>query len=83
MKEGNVLSHLAKASGPASLREIARAMELRHNERRELQKMIERMKRKGEIEEVQKVHAGSGFPLVSSPKGSRNNPARKARAVSV
>jgi ribonuclease R len=51
--EGDVLSQLAKAAGPASVREIARAMELRHQERRELQKIVERLKRKGEIEEAQ------------------------------
>jgi ribonuclease R len=51
----DVLAHLAGLRGPVSLREIARALELRHQARRALQKIIARLKHKGEIEEV---HSG-------------------------
>jgi len=53
INEQDVLACLAKRSEPASLREIAAEMELRHRARRELKKIIERMKRKGDVEEVQ------------------------------
>jgi ribonuclease R len=72
VREGDVLGHLAKATGPASLREIARALELRHNERRELQKMMERMKRKGEIEEAQ-----SGRYVLAGKRGQNERAAQK------
>ena len=47
-----LLAHLAKAARPMSLREIAAEMELKHHGRRELAKMILRLRRRGEVEEV-------------------------------
>ncbi len=52
LTDEDVLAHLACARAPASLREIARALELRHEARRALQKAVARLKRRGEIEEV-------------------------------
>src|SRR5271169_2132244 len=47
-----LLAHLAKAARPMSLREIAAEMELKHHGRRELAKIILRLRRRGEVEEV-------------------------------
>src|SRR2546422_9925568 len=55
LTDQEVIAHLARAREPASLREIAHALELRHHGRRALQKIVSRLKRKGEIEEV---HSG-------------------------
>ncbi len=52
LTDQEVIAHLARAREPASLREIAHALELRHQGRRALQKIVSRLKRKGEIEEV-------------------------------
>src|SRR2546425_8242450 len=52
LTDQEVIAHLARAREPASLREIAHALELRHHGRRALQKIVSRLKRKGEIEEV-------------------------------
>jgi ribonuclease R len=48
----DVLTHLARSRRPASLREIAHALGLRHRGRRALPKIIARLKRKGEVEEA-------------------------------
>jgi ribonuclease R len=47
----DVLAHLARAQQPASLREIAHALDLSHKGRRVLPKLIAKLKRKGDIEE--------------------------------
>ncbi len=52
LTEQEVLAHLARAQKPASLREIAHALELRHTGRRALPKIVARLKHKGEVEEV-------------------------------
>jgi ribonuclease R len=48
----DVITHLARDRKPASLREIAHALGLRHCGRRALPKIIARLKRKGEVEEA-------------------------------
>src|SRR3989304_9286925 len=53
LNEQDVIGCLAGKREPASLREIAPQMQLRHGARQELKKIIERMKRKGDVEEVQ------------------------------
>ena len=52
LTDQDVLTQLARAREPASLREIAHALELRHQGRRALAKIVARLRRKGEIEEV-------------------------------
>jgi ribonuclease R len=47
-----VLAHLATLSQAASIREIAHGMDLRHRGRRFLPRVIEQLKKKGEIEEI-------------------------------
>jgi ribonuclease R len=77
-----ILEHLSQARHPASIREIAHALGLRHNGRRVLPKMLTRLKRKGEVEEV---HGGryrlAGRPAEtkkkgSAPRGGEHSPAR-------
>jgi ribonuclease R len=46
-----VIAHLATVSKPASIREIAHALGLKHSGRRFLPRVIQQLKRKGEIEE--------------------------------
>src|SRR5271170_6616002 len=47
-----VLAHLATLSKPASIREIAHGMELKHHGRRYLPRIIQQLKKRGEIEEI-------------------------------
>src|ERR1700735_1561082 len=47
-----VLAHLAALAKPASIREIAHGMELKHEGRRFLSRVIQKLKRKKEIEEI-------------------------------
>jgi len=81
LTEQDVLAHLAGIRESASLREIARALELRHQARRALQKIIARLKRKGEIEEVRGGRyrlvggAATASPPKHSPAGRRPLPA--------
>src|SRR5215467_886778 len=49
---GQVLAHLATLSQPASIREIAHGMDLKHRGRRFLPRVIQQLKKKGEIEEL-------------------------------
>ena len=53
LNEQDVIGCLTGKREPASLREIAARLQLRHRARQELKKIIERMKRKGDVEEVQ------------------------------
>jgi ribonuclease R len=53
LSEQDVITCLAEKRGPASLREIAAQLQLQHRARQELKKTIEKMKRKGDVEEVQ------------------------------
>ena len=48
----DVLVYLATLSQPASIREIAHGMDLKHRGRRFLPRVIQQLKKKGEIEEV-------------------------------
>jgi ribonuclease R len=57
-----LLALLAKAPLPMSLREIAAELGLKHHGRRGLAKMIVRLRRRGEVEEVS--HGRFGLPAV-------------------
>jgi len=69
LTDQDVLAHLASAREPASLREIARALGLRHEGRRALPKIVARLKRKGEVEEVR----GGRFHLAGRAAPARPN----------
>jgi len=47
-----VIAHLATLSQPASIREIAHGMGLKHRGRRFLPRVIQQLKRRGDIEEI-------------------------------
>lgn len=47
-----VIAYLAQAKAPSSVREIAEALKLGHPARRALNKIVSKLKRKGEIEEL-------------------------------
>jgi ribonuclease R len=47
-----VVAHLSTLSQPASIRQIAHGMDLKHRGRRYLPRVIQQLKRRGEIEEV-------------------------------
>jgi ribonuclease R len=73
LTEQEVLAQLARTRKPASLREIAHALELRHDGRRALPKIIARLKRKGEIEELPGGRirlAGLSSPREAGPAGA-------------
>src|SRR5712691_7538381 len=76
LTDQEVIAHLARAREPASLREIAHALELRHNGRRALQKIVSRLKRKGEIEEVH-----SGRFRLAGKKAAPSEARRKGHAA--
>jgi ribonuclease R len=77
-----ILEHLSQARHPASIREIAHALGLRHNGRRVLPKMLTRLKRKGEVEEVRGGrYRLAGRPVetkkkAGAPRGGERSPAR-------
>ena len=52
VERGQVLAHLATLSQAATIREIAHGMELKHKGRRFLPRVIQQLKKKGEIEEL-------------------------------
>src|SRR2546422_7483040 len=76
LTDQGVIAHLARAREPASLREIAHALELRHHGRRALQKIVSRLKRKGEIEEVH-----SGRFRLAGKKAAPSEARRKGHAT--
>jgi len=73
-----LLAHLAKTTRPMSLREIAAEMELKHHGRRELAKIILRLRRRGEVEEVSHgrflIAADASRPRSAKPSPPRPLP---------
>ncbi len=67
VESGKVLAYLAAQAHPASIRQIAHGMDLKHRGRRYLPRVIQQLKRKGEIEEIH----GGRYRLA----GRRNPPA--------
>src|ERR1700674_637605 len=47
-----VIAHLATLTQPASVRRIAHGMELKHRGRRFLPRVLQQLKRRGDIEEI-------------------------------
>ncbi len=71
-----VLAHLATLSQPASIRQIAHGMELRHRGRRYLPRVLQKLKKRGEVEEI---HGGQ-FRLAGT-KYARNEASGRAAAT--
>ena len=86
--EANVLVHLASLDAPASIREIAHGMGLRHRGRRYLPRIVQQLKRRGEITEVREGRyqllgkkTSSPAPVAAAAISPRSNaPARVAAA---
>ena len=62
-----VIAHLAAQSHPASIREIAHAMDLKHRGRRYLPRIIEQLEKSGEVEEIH----GGRYRLTGSKSSQR------------
>src|SRR5260370_40275595 len=80
-----VLAHLATLSQPASIRQIAHGMELRHRGRRYLPRVLQKLKKRREVEEI---HGGGFRPpgtedatKETSGRAAAANPAHAARAA--
>ena len=71
-----VLAHLATLSQPASIRQIAHGLELRHRGRRYLPRVLQKLRKRGEVEETQ----GGRFRLAGT-KHARNEASGRAAAA--
>jgi len=71
-----VVAHLATLSQPASIRQIAHGMDLKHHGRRFLPRVIQQLKRKGEIEEIH----GGRYRLAGQKSAPSATPQRAAAA---
>jgi ribonuclease R len=77
LSDDDVLNFLAKRSEPASVREIASALRLRHAGRRILATAVSRLKRRGLVEEVR----GGLYRLVGNRAGTASRAAKIAPAA--
>jgi ribonuclease R len=67
-----VIAHLATLTQPASIRQIAHGMDLKHRGRRYLPRVVQQLKRRGDIEETH----GGRYRLPGAKQTQRNSPAR-------
>src|ERR1700722_17781745 len=71
-----VLAHLATLSQPSSVRRIAHGMGLRHHGRRFLPRVLQKLKKRGDVEEIH----GGRFQLAGA-KQARNEASGRAAAA--
>jgi ribonuclease R len=71
-----VLAYLATLSQPASIRRIAHGMELKHHGRRYLPRVLQKLKKRGEVEEIH----GAKFRLAGT-KHAKNEASGRAAAA--
>jgi ribonuclease R len=71
-----VIAHLSTLSQPASIRQIAHGMDLKHRGRRYLPRVIQQLKRRGDLKEIH----GGRFRLAGSKHVQSPGPARAAAA---
>ena len=69
-----VLAHLSTLTQPASIRQIAHGMDLKHRGRRYLPRVIQQLKRSGDIEEIH----GGRYRLAGAKHVKQALPARPA-----
>src|SRR4029077_10543648 len=67
-----VIAHLATLTQPASIRQIAHGMDLKHRGRRYLPRVVQQLKRRGELEEP----PGGRYRLLGEKQTQRNSLAR-------
>jgi ribonuclease R len=70
-----VLTHLATLSEPASIRQIAHGMELKHHGRRFLPRVLHRLKKSGDVEETR----GGRYKLPGAKETQKAATKRKVR----
>jgi ribonuclease R len=74
-----VIAHLATLSQPASIREIAHGMDLKHRGRRFLPRVIQQLKKRGEIEEIHggryRLTGQKAFPTAPPMPAAEHKPA--------
>src|SRR5580704_15728532 len=70
-----VLAHLATLSEPASIRQIAHGMELKHHGRRFLPRVLHRLKKSGDVEETR----GNRYKLPAAKETQKAATKRKDR----
>ena len=70
--DANVLAYLETLSEPASLRQIAHGMDLKHRARRYLPRILHHLKRKGQLEEV---HPGGRYRIAREKPSPSHKPA--------
>ena len=86
-----VIAYLATLSQPATIRQIAHGMDLKHRGRRYLPRVLEQLKRRGEIEEIRGGHyrlAGAKQPkqpartrlVPATPHAAPSHPAASSQA---
>jgi ribonuclease R len=75
---GRVIAYLATVPQPLSIREIAHGLELKHDGRRYLPRIIQQLERKGEIEEEHDRYRIAGARRAKQPHPAR--PAVQAEA---
>ena len=71
-----VIAHLTAEPHPATIRQIAHGMELKHHGRRFLPRIIQKLKKSGDIEEIH----GERYRLVGTKQPSRPSKERPAPA---
>jgi len=74
-----LLAHLSSLAKPASIREIAHGMELKHSGRRYLPRVIKKLLKRKEIEEI---HGGRYRLAGAKPSGEASKPAAESGAKS-
>ena len=71
-----VIAHLTAQPHPATIRQIAHGMELKHRGRRFLPRIIQKLKKAGDIEEIH----GGRYRLAGTKQASRSPKERPAEA---
>jgi ribonuclease R len=77
--EREVIAHLSSAKHPLSIREIASAMDLRHDGRRSLPKLLARLKRQGDVEVVRDRYQLTGKRAGRAAPREAESPRAEAR----
>jgi ribonuclease R len=84
LSESEVLAHLSRLTHPASIREIASALALRHDGRRALPKLLSQLVRSGDVEKGHDRYRLTGRRAEKSApravESARGQPARPAKA---
>ena len=78
LNEHDVVTHLSRQKSPASLRELARALGLRGSARKDLKKVVSKLKRRGEIEQT---HSGRYLLAGGKPAGKGPSPPKRPAAA--